>query len=458
MRRRLLGVAALGAVVLVAGAPPALAHGLGGRVDLPVPRWLFVFGAATALIVSFVLLTALWREPRLEDQRGRPIRAAWFQALARSRIAEVLVRSFGLLALGVVAVASFRRVGATETIGPVVVFVWFWVGLAFLQAMFGNWWATLSPFDTLGRLMSLDYEEGRPPRAYPRALGRWPAAVLLFGFVWIELVTPFERSLGSLGILIFAYTAVTVAGMIVFGRRDWLANAEAFGVYLGLIAAIAPVGRDEQGKVTLRPPLAGLPRLEPRPGQLAVILVALGSTTFDGFTRTSTWVSWTGSLTGGTKVLAGTAGLLALVLLVAGAYALAMVAAARVVDGHWHVLAVRFGHTLVPIMLAYVVAHYFSFLLIEGQIGLARLSDPFGYGWDLFGTSSWSVNLTLLSPTSIWYVQVLAIVAGHVAGVVLAHDRAIALYEPAEAVRTQYALLAVMVLYTASGLLILSGG
>ncbi|MGH2641283.1 MAG: hypothetical protein ACRDGO_06260, partial [Actinomycetota bacterium] len=139
------------------------------------------------------------------------------------------------------------------------------------------------------------------------------------------------------------------------------------------------------------------------------------------------------------------------------AYVVAMRVAAGVVRGDWRSLAVRFAPSLVPIVLAYIVAHYFSFLVLEGQLGLVRLSDPFGLGWNLFGTSDRIINLALLSPTTIWYVQVAAIVIGHVGGVVLAHDRAIALYERGDAVRTQYALLAVMVLFTTSGLLILSG-
>jgi hypothetical protein len=131
--------------------------------------------------------------------------------------------------------------------------------------------------------------------------------------------------------------------------------------------------------------------------------------------------------------------------------------AGRITGEGWHVPAVRFAHSLVPIAFAYVVAHYFSFLLIEGQLGFAALSDPFGRGWNLFGTADHLVNLTLLSPTTIWYVQVVAIVVGHVGGVILAHDRAIAAYPPDVALRTQYALLAVMVVFTATGLLILSG-
>jgi hypothetical protein len=186
-------------------------------------------------------------------------------------------------------------------------------------------------------------------------------------------------------------------------------------------------------------------------------MVALGSTTFDGFSRSTVWTNATITLAGFARTAAFTAGLLAAIGLVTLAYLLAMRTAARVVGGEWHALAVRFAPSLVPIVLAYVIAHYFSFLVLEGQLGLLLISDPFGLGWNLFGTEDWVINLALVSPTTIWYVQVAAIVVGHVGGVVLAHDRAIAMFDRAAAIRTQYALLAVMVLFTASGLLILSG-
>jgi len=457
VRRRIAALVVLAAAWSVATAAPALAHGLGGRVDLPVPRWLFVFGAGTALIVSFVALSALWTEPKFECRPADPARPSLLQSVLTNRSLEWVVRLLALGLLVVVVIASLRRVSPTETIGPVVVFAWFWVGLTFAHALLGNLWATLSPFDTIGRLASLDYRYESPPRAYPKAWGRWPAAILLFGFVWIELVDPFADSLGSLGLVILAYVLITLAGMTVFGRRAWTENGEAFAVFFGLIARLSPLARDGEGRVIARPPLAGLAEVEPAPGLLALIMVALGSTTFDGLSRTNLWVSNTASLTGIERVGVYTAGLLGVILLVAAAYSLAMAAAARVVGGPWHALAVRFAPSLVPIVLAYAVAHYFSFLLIEGQLGIVNASDPFDLGWDLFGTAGWSVNLALLSATLIWYVQVAVIVIGHIGGVVLAHDRAIALFDRAAAIRTQYALLAVMVLFTASGLLILSG-
>jgi hypothetical protein len=257
--------------------------------------------------------------------------------------------------------------------------------------------------------------------------------------------------------MIVAYTLVQIAGMQRFGRRVWIENAETFSVYFGLIAGIAPLERDPEGRVVLRPPLSGLARVRPAPGLLALVMIALGSTTFDGLSRTSLWISWTARIGGVARYAVFTAGLLAVIGLVTAAYVLAMRAAAEIAGEPWHPLALRFVPSLVPIVVAYVIAHYASFLLLEGQIGLLRLSDPFGLGWDLFGTADWAVNYALLSPEAIWYIQVAAIVIGHVGGVIVAHDRAIAMFDPETAVRTQYALLAVMVLFTASGLLILSG-
>jgi hypothetical protein len=420
-----------------------------------VPRWLFVFGAATALLVSFVALSTLWTEPRFERRPSRRARPSWIQSVLTNGALEWTIRILMLLVFVVVAMASARRANLTETIGPIVVYSWFWVGLAFAHAVLGNLWGTLSPFDTIGRLVG--FEEDPPPHPYPTAWGLWPAAILLFGFVWIELVDPFRAIPGSLGIVIAAYTLLQIAGMQRFGRRVWLEHGEAFGVYFGLIAAIAPLTRDRDGRVVWRPFLAGLSEIQPRPGLLAVIMIALGSTTFDGLSRTSLWINWNFGIGGPGRIAIQTAGLLGVICVVTLAYLLAMRAAARIVGDEWRPLAVRFSPSLVPIVLAYVVAHYFSFLVLEGQLGLLRLSDPFGVGWNLFGTNDWIINLALLSPTTIWYVQVAAIVIGHVGGVVFAHDRAIAMFDRGAAVRTQYALLAVMVLFTASGLLILSG-
>jgi hypothetical protein len=453
-RRRLVATG-LAAAWLVAVASPAAAHGFGGRLDLPVPIWLFVYGAAAVVIISFVALGVLWKEPRLEAARaGRPLPEP-LQGVLRSPVVETVVRGASVLFFGVVLAAAIGgRDHEFFNIAPVVVLVLFWVGLAFVHAFLGNWWATLSPWDGIARFMGIGDE---PRREYPLAWGVWPAALGLLGFVALELVVPGSDTPRVLAWAIGGYSVITLAGMAVFGRETWNRRGEAFAVYFGLLSRIAPFGRRDDGRVIVRPFLAGLPSLRPRPGHVPLVMVAIGSTTFDGFTGTLLWKRWITGLDTTGEVLAHTTGLLATIVLAACVYSLSMVAASRVAGVPWHPLSVRFLHTLIPIAFAYVAAHYFSLLVLEGQKAIPLISDPFGSGWDLFGTASYIENSTLVSPNVVWYVQVAAIVLGHVAGVVLAHDRALAAFPHKVAIRTQYALLGVMVVFTMSGLVILRG-
>ncbi len=446
----------MAALFVGATAAPASAHGLGGRLDLPVPLWLFAFGAATAVIISFVALGALWRRPLMQEPpHGRPL-PDWAQTVLTSPVVEWIVRLISLALFLLIFVAAAAGRNATgANLSPVFIYVWFWVGLAFVHAFLGNWWATLSPWDTISRLLGIGH---RPRRPYPPSWGVWPAGILILGFLWMELVYPSGAEPRSLAVAIGAYTVITLVGMAAFGRDTWQRSGEGFAVYFGLLSMMAPLARAPDGRVMLRPPLSGLPQLRPRPGLVAFVLILIGSTSFDGFTGTSVWDSWTANLTPAARAAAGTTGLLAVILLVAGAYALSMMAASAVARIPWHPLAVRFVHTLVPIAFAYAVAHYFSFLLLEGQGGISLLSDPLGDGWNLFGTAAYTINFAILSAAAIWYVQVAAIVIGHISGVVLAHDRAIAAFQGGQAIRTQYALLAIMVLFTVGGLVILSGG
>ncbi len=120
-------------------------------------------------------------------------------------------------------------------------------------------------------------------------------------------------------------------------------------------------------------------------------------------------------------------------------------------------LSARFAHTLVPIGFAYVLAHYFSLLIWQSQAMGYLISDPLGDGSNIFGTANAQIDYHVISYAAIWYVQVAALLLGHVGGLVLAHDRALKLYgDPEEAVRSQYWMLAVMVAFTSFGLWLLS--
>lgn len=456
-----------------------LAHGIGGRTDLPLPAWMFRYGAATAVLASFAALALFWPEARLESGRR-----GWALSGPGGRLrgaVTALVRALGLGTFAaVLAAAAVGDAEASRNLAPLAVYVTFWVGLAFVSGFVGDLWLVLSPFDTLAaigqRLRQAAASIGRwrrrdgtvePPEAEAADgageeaadRGCWPAAAGLLVFVWVELVYPDRAEPRKLFVLAAAYSVVVLLGAARWGR-GWLRQGEAFSVLFGVLAHMAPFHRDEEGRLRLRPPFVGLATLEPRPGLEALIMIALGSTTFDGVTRTQLWGDITTDLTGASRTVADTAGLLWCIGMVAIAYIGAMRVGAGLVGYRRSPDRLRadFVHSLVPIALAYAVAHYFSYLVLEGQIPLALVSDPFGRGWDLFGTATWKVNYNLVSPRAIAFVQAGAIVVGHVAGVVIAHDRALALFDRQTATRSQYPLLAVMVLFTVGGLFLLLGG
>ena len=442
-----------------------LAHGLGGRADLPLPAWMFGYGAAAALAVSFVALGVFWPTARLEGGTvDRPVAVVDRGPL---RALTGVARLLGLGAFAVVlAAAAFGDDAPAANLAPVAVYVAFWVGLLFLSGLVGDVWRVLSPFDTLaGGLERLrarrpgGAEDSGAPEEAPSRWGYWPAAGGLLAFVWVELVLPDRAEPQTLLVLMLAYTVAMLAAAARWGR-PWLRRGEAFAALFGILAHAAPLYRGEDGRLRLRPPFAGLATLEWAPGLEAVVLIALGSTTYDGLTRTQLWLDRTGDLDETAAVVAGTAGLVGAIAAVALAYGGAMRIAARLVGERLGAdeLRAAFVHSLVPIALAYAVAHYFSLLLLEGQATIALVSDPFGRGWDLFGTAGRTIDFTLVSPLTVAYVQCGAIVVGHVAGVVMAHDRALALFDRRLATRSQYPLLAAMMLFTVGGLFLLLGG
>ena len=191
---------------------------------------------------------------------------------------------------------------------------------------------------------------------------------------------------------------------------------------------MAPLYADDEGRLRARPPLAGLVGLRPDAATQAVVIVALGSTSFDGLSRTRFWIDLTRNLGPTQKALLSTVGLVWAVSIVTLAFVGAMRITGRLHHRRHPELTAAFVHSLVPIAFAYALAHYFSLLVFEGQSAIALASDPLGHGWDLFGTAGNAVNFTLVSTSTIAYVQAAGILAGHVAGVVVAHDRALALF------------------------------
>jgi hypothetical protein len=449
----------LAGVALLALATPAGAHAFGRRRDLPLPAWLFFAGGGTAVVFSFLALGFTWRTSRLE----RPI-AGWAlprPAQAAAPVLAVITRAFGLVAfVGVLLTAAVGENTPEFNAAPRAVYVVFWVGMTLVSAFVGDLWRLLSPFETVYAIIRWARGSTGEPDDSPVGLdlGYWPAAVLLFGFVMLELgVYQNAAEPHFLATAMAVYSVTMAAGAAIGGPRA-LREGEAFAAWFGLLAHMAPCYRDDEGRLRLRPPLVGLTQLRPRPGQAAVVLVALGTTSFDGLTRTSFWLNLTAGQSQSDRLLSDTLGMAWMVAVVGILYFGAMRVAARITEQEVDELANSFIHSLVPIALGYAVAHYFSFLVVETNRFLGQISDPLGRGWDLFGTAGWIDNLNIVSPSVIAYVQAGAIVAGHMAGVLLAHDRAVARFRGDTAARSQYPLLVAMVGYTVGGLALLLSG
>lgn len=462
IRRRLEVVVSAGAGLAAGGALPAVAHGLGGRLDLPVPLTVFVAAATVVLIFTFAGLAVLWPHARLQDPlppaAGREIPWLW-----------TVLGSVGAFLLAMTLVAGAIGVdNSTRNPAAVIVFVGFWLILPFTAALVVDLYPAMSPWRRLPRWLGLDRAER--PEMVDR-LGYWPATGLFMAFTWFELVAP-DNGPRSIGIAALVFTIYMLGMSMWLGTKTATETSDGFAVYARFLGGMAPFSF-EDGVWRRRPWLRGLVGLPERTGMAAFVVAMIGTVTYDGGASTESWVTtirdplvttfqgW-GLTLRMADVIAGTLGWAGVTLLVGATYYAASSVAARWGGAQMTARAVarRFAHTLVPIGFAYAFAHYFTLILFEGQLFISTFSDPFGLGWDLFGTAERRLDFTLLQQSRawVWYVQVGVIVAGHIGGVVLSHDRALVDFPRGKAVASQYAMLVLMVTLTGLGLVILAAG
>jgi hypothetical protein len=458
VRRALAACAtALAAAALVPAA--AEAHGLVQRQQLPIPQWLFAWAAAAVLVISFFALAVLWPQPRLERDDWRALPGG--RGFASAPV-QALWGAIGVGLLVVTVLAGYLGAGtALDNWAPTFLLITFWVGLVFASILFGDVFRAFSPWRAIGRrLPSLE-------RPYPERLGRWPATAGLLVFTWIELVSGWGDDPAMLVTAALGYTLLTLVAQYVWGVERWTRHGEAFAVYYNMFARLS-IFETRAGVLGVRPPLGGLPKLDVAPGTVAFVTVTIGTVTFDGLSQGQLWKDMSANVVDALAAvgidaptasrLAATFGLALGVGLVAGFYRLGIEGALSVGGGlTFERLEHGFIHTLVPIAAVYVAAHYLTFLTFEGQAIAYLASDPFGKGWNLFGTADSGIDYSVFPQEDTWYVQVAVVVVGHVAALALAHDRALTLYGQARlAVRSQYWMLGVMVGFTSLALWLLA--
>jgi hypothetical protein len=428
-------------------------HGIASRRDLPLPFSFVVIGAALALLISFAILIYAWRQPRFERVGGRPMPG--LTAVVDHPIVRLIARA---LVLATYLWAGLAMMAGQDLLtNPIFgfVYVWMWVGLVPISLLLGQFWRATNPLRTIHRglcaLARVNPEQGLI--TLPSRVGVWPAAVGLFGFGWLELVQPDRTTLSVVRLWALAWLVILVLGAIVFGQR-WISAADPFEAYASTLAQMS-IWRRVGDQLRLVNPLAGLNAWRAPPGAPAVVAALLGSTAFDSFTNTSWWIGTVQSSTVPTAVW-GTSGLLIMIIIVFVSFSLAAAWMGRYGNRPAAEYPRLMVGSLLPIVLGYVVAHYATLLIVEGQRTAINFSDPLGRGWNVFGSAEMGVNSAIFNhPTAIAMVQLSAIVGGHVFGIVCAHEKAVALLPPDRAIRGQWPLLLVMIGYTCAGLLLL---
>lgn len=432
-------------------------HGLGGAQDLPLPAPLAIAAGASALVISFCVLGLAWRTSRYDGtDRSRVLHPLLAGVIDHPAFAWAL-RLIGLVFFGWVTWALVAGLDRANNPALGTFYVLVWVGIVPLSLLFGRIARALSPVRTVNLLLAkvLGTDPRRGLYAYPERLGYWPAAVMLFAFVWQELVNPDQVLLFSVRLWLAVYVAVMLIGGAVFGDR-WLSRADPFEVYSDLVARLSVWGRDDSGRLVVRSPLANLARTPALPGLVAVVAVLFGSTAFDSAKDMLRWVRFL-EANRDHEVLINSLALLAFCLVVGLSFSIAAMSA-QVDSTPRRELPGRLAHSVIPIIVGYMFAHYLSYFVEQGQATVQQLSDPLVRGDDYLGTAGMTPNLWLsLHPTFLAVTKVLGVVLGHIVAVVAAHDRAIRLLPARAHVTGQLGMLVIMVAFTISGLYLLFG-
>jgi hypothetical protein len=476
------GHASSGLLATLAALPgPASAHGFGALYNLPVPFWLYAWGAVAALLVSFLL--AAFFATSASGARGPSMMSLYDRAWARTlRRGLPVLRAASVMLLALcIATGWLGNRDPYRNFNMTFFWVLFVLGLTYLTALVGNVFALCNPWRVLAEWL-LRGRLAAAPLRYPQALGEWPALALYLGFIGFELFGHSRPD--SLATALAFYTVLNLVGAWLIGTQHWFGYCEPFSVFLRMTGLLAPIGIDPDAlephqRLVLRMPFAGL--LQQRPaslGGMVFALAMLATTAFDGLKATQWWVNlfwkdptgWVTTLAGARPIMRyaqlrpwyvgwETFWLLASPLIYSALYLLCIALAKGLTrtTHSFRVLTLAFGYSLLPIAFVYHLTHYSTLLLSQGVKIVSLASDPFGWGWDLFGTAQlWRAPI-LPSMALVWHAQVGLILFGHIVSVAMAHRIALGFFpRRRQALASQLPMLTLMVLFTVAGLWILA--
>ena len=443
--------------------PNAYAHGFGSKIDLPIPGYLYWFGGGAAVIASFAIISLFVRSKAHDDSyRTYNLRNVGIvDALYRNKS---LLNVFKVISVSLLILTILTGVLGSQfpvkNFAPTFVWVVWWGGFIWLHILFGDSWNFVNPWKNIFELIKFDE---KPLRQYPDKLKSWPAFGFFLIFAWIELVYPTPAHPQFLGNIIFVYSIIVLAGMRVFGKDKWLDNCEPFTVFFNFVSSFSATRVTSDGKILLRPIASGLLDARYRFDQLCFLILILSVVSFDGLISTLFWYDVIGiDAFGGSGrydvIYVNTAGIIVSFLAFFSIF-YSFVAISRAItktDITTLDLAQKFVPALLPISIVYHLAHYSAYFFLNGQLIIKLISDPFGFGWDIFGTSSYEIVRTI-DFILLWNYQVAVIVIGHILSVYIAHRISLRVFKDSKkSIMSQAPILLLMVGYTILGLWLLS--
>ena len=443
--------------------PNAYAHGFGSKIDLPIPGYLYWFGGGAAVIASFAIISLFVRSKAHDDSyRTYNLRNVGIvDALYRNKS---LLNVFKVISVSLLILTILTGVLGSQfpvkNFAPTFVWVVWWGGFIWLHILFGDSWNFVNPWKNIFELIKFDE---KPLRQYPDKLKSWPAFGFFLIFAWIELVYPTPAHPQFLGNIIFVYSIIVLAGMRVFGKNKWLDNCEPFTVFFNFVSSFSATRVTSDGRILLRPIASGLLDARYRFDQLCFLILILSVVSFDGLISTLFWYDVIGiDAFGGSGrydvIYVNTAGIIVSFLAFFSIF-YSFVAISRAItktDITTLDLAQKFVPALLPISIVYHLAHYSAYFFLNGQLIIKLISDPFGFGWDIFGTSSYEIVRTI-DFILLWNYQVAVIVIGHILSVYIAHRISLRVFKDSKkSIISQAPILLLMVGYTILGLWLLS--
>ena len=436
--------------IFLFSAKPVFAHGFGQQFTLPLPLWLYLFSAGVVVVASFVLLSVL--ASKKEDIKAvgtLPPLPVWLTNFFRA--------AFLFLFLLLLSAGLFGNQFAGDNLAPIFFWIIWTVGVFFLVSLVGNLWRYLNPWESLFLLFKWLLPNYKPPFQLPK-LALWPTFIFLVIYLWVENVSALYQP-WQISTLLASYTIFTLGAALAYGEV-WFESGEVFNVLYRILSTFAPLKFGQKETQVYIPSIRLTNEIRRDTSLVAFVLFMLSGVTFDGVKENTTYFAIRQFFSSEINLNLGdkqynTLAMFVLFFLFVAIYYFFNFLVSATTHLSLKKATLYFITSLIPIAIGYELAHFSSLLLVQGQDIVRVASDPFAFGWDLLGTRGFKPIL-FINAKFFWYLQIVTIITGHIAGVYVAHKVSLAYLDRKKAFLSQLPMLGLMIFFTVFSLWVIS--